>query len=72
MLATTSTVLARLCEADDLAGWGLPQLRPGLATPAEVECVLMKANELAEAGLHRGGQGGQVAYVHFKKIDRRV
>lgn len=37
--------------ASDLAGWGLPQLRPGLATPAKVECVVMKAKEFAEAVL---------------------
>lgn len=39
--------------ASDLAGWGLSQLRPGLAAPAKVECVLMKANEFAEAVLAR-------------------
>ena len=35
----------------DLAGWGLPQLRRGIATQASVECVLMKAAEFAEAVL---------------------
>jgi hypothetical protein len=37
--------------ASDLDGWGLPQLGPGIATPASVECVQMKAEEFAEAVL---------------------
>jgi hypothetical protein len=33
----------------DLAGWGLPQLQRGVATPASVDCVVMKAAEFAAA-----------------------